>query len=344
MTMPVNEDGPVNEHGGDLTAVRAQFPQVRVPWIDLSTGINPRAYPVPVLPDAAWRELPDASAFQRLRQAAASAYGAPATLILPASGTQALIQWLPYLRARLHGPSRVRIVSPTYSEHRSAWTRAGHTVRECAEPEADCDVLVITNPNNPDGNITSVYALAQIAESLRERNGWLVIDEAYCDTRPELSFCPKIQAHPNVIILRSFGKFFGLAGLRLGFAIAHPPLLGPLAEQLGPWAASGPAIAIAAQGLRDHAWIQSTRQCLVIQAEARDALLTRHGITLRGSHPLFCLVDSPHAPALFTQMALQGLYARRFLEHPHWLRIGAPSEEAFARMAGALTGLRAHAA
>ena len=313
-------------HGGDLTAIRSAFPQAQQPWIDLSTGINPQAYPIPEIDPRAWQHLPDTNSLGNLYQSAAEYYRVDASQITAAPGTQALIQWLPFLRAQQHGAGRIGVVGPTYAEHALCWARAGHSVTQIsAQPIADgnFDVVVLVNPNNPDGRITPGAELIQMAAQLAARGGWLVLDEAFMDCDPDNSFCPHLAAHPNVIILRSFGKFFGLAGLRLGFALGAPELITSIAMLIGPWAVSGMACAVGTQALGDRAWITHTRARLSLAAEQRDAMLTQQGLRIIGSHPLFSLIDTSYTDHLFTHLAQHGIYVRRFDAMPHWLRIGA---------------------
>src|SRR4051794_40912831 len=141
-------------HGGDLDAVSRRYPDAPRPWIDLSTGINPVAYPVPPLPPESWARLPTISEDRALRTAAATRYGVAAPdMIVAAPGTQALLQILPRLRPQ----SSVAVLVPTYEEHALCWRRCGHRVRLVNEVEAvaDAEVAVVVNPNNPTGRLLS---------------------------------------------------------------------------------------------------------------------------------------------------------------------------------------------
>ncbi len=229
-------------HGGDLAEVERHFPNAPRPWIDLSTGINPVAYPVPVLPAESWARLPSRSDQQALLAAAANRYGVrdPETIVV-APGTQALIQLLP----RLVPKCRVVVVGPTYEEHEVSWRRHGHDVTNVGDfSETDgAEVVVVVNPDNPTGRLLSTT-------ELRKRKATLVVDEAFIDFLPASASlagdCPR-----NAIVLRSFGKAYGLAGLRLGFAIAEPNIAARLQEELGPWSVSGPALAIGRAALME---------------------------------------------------------------------------------------------
>ena len=266
-------------HGGNLHDAIKRFGRPREEWLDLSTGINPQPYPVAPLRADAWHRLPEAS--PELLDAAQAYYRT--RHVLPVAGTQAAIQALPRLRA----PSRVMVAAPAYAEHAHQWARHGHALREVAYGElgnalSECDVMVACNPNNPTGAAIEPGVLLAWADRLAARGGWLVVDEAFADAEPQRSVA--VWSHqPGLIVLRSVGKFFGLAGLRLGFVAAHPVLLAQLAELLGPWAVSGPAQEIGCAALRDIAWQESTRARLLQDGARLHALLAEFGIDASGS-------------------------------------------------------------
>lgn len=307
-------------HGGDAqTAALALGVTITD---DLSTGINPWPYPfTPPVPES-YARLPTRAERSDLQAAAAAAYGvAEAGLVVPAPGTQALIQLLP----RLRPPGRVAVVGPTYAEHAACWRAAGHEVHEGEEPDPAADVVVLCNPNNPDGRRFAPEALAGLGQSLAARGGWLVVDEAFVDPTPELSLGPLLPL-PGVVVLRSFGKFFGLAGVRLGFALAEAPMVARLSAALGPWAVGGPTIAIGIQALSDREWIAATRARLSAAAADLDALLERHGLRLIGGTALFRLARCARAHELFQALLRRGIFVRHFPERPDRLRFGLPGD------------------
>ncbi|WP_044563282.1 threonine-phosphate decarboxylase CobD [Azospirillum sp. B4] len=326
-------------HGGDLTQAAALFPVAPGPWIDLSTGINPWPYPLPPIPDAAWTALPTRGALDALMAAAAGAYGAPGPdSLVAAPGSELLIQTLPRLRA----VGDVAIVGPTYGDHARAWGQAGHRVRSVTAPEdaiGSADVVVLCNPNNPDGRAWAPAALLDWAAVLAARGGWLVVDEAYADLDPARSVCPHAGT-PGLVILRSFGKFFGLGGLRLGFLLAPVPLLDAVRAGLGSWAVSGPALRVGAEALADGAWQVAARRRLTAAADALDGVLRAGGLRVIGGTALYRLVDAGDAAVLWRHLAAAGLWTRPFPEHvgcPGWLRVGLPPDAAaFDRLAAAL--------
>ena len=310
------------KHGGDLSETSARYGEPAGGWLDLSTGINPNPFPLPELPPDCLTRLPDKVAIAGLEAAARAAYGVPDDAeVVAAPGTQALIQVAP----RLLPPSPVTIPGPTYSEHNRAWRSAGHKVSE--HPDAsDAKVVVLVNPNNPDGARYSQPFLKGLAEGLSARSGVLVIDEAFADAHPEVSFVAETD-RPAVLVLRSFGKFYGLAGLRLGFAIASPLTARRLRELLGPWAVSGPAIEIGRQALLDHDWATQTRVALRDSADRLDQMLASHGLEVVGGTSLFRLVRTEQAQSLHEGLARMGIWTRVFAHTPHWMRLGLPAGE-----------------
>lgn len=308
------------EHGGNLRDAARHYG--RDDWIDLSTGINPHGYPAPAPSNAAWHRLPEPD--PALLIAACGYYRAPQ--LMPVAGTQAAIQALP----RLRPPSRVAVSAPSYAEHAHHWGLHGHTRRlvPYAELEATIDasdVMVVVNPNNPTGETIAPERLLDWAARLHARGGWLVVDEAFGDTAADLSVAPH-AAQPGLIVLRSVGKFFGLAGLRLGFVAAHARVLVDLADLLGPWAVSGPAQEIALQALRDTGWQQETQTRLAQAGDRMARLLQEHGIASAGT-PLFRWWPEARPEAFHEHMAARGIWCRLFREAARGIRVGLPARE-----------------
>lgn len=314
-------------HGGDLGEVRRRHPAAPQPWIDLSTGINPLPYPVTGLPADVWSRLPSREAEQALIAAAAARYRCEPGQLVAAPGTQALIQILPRLVAR----SRVAIVGPTYAEHELCWRRHGHDVGVVADLEAaDAEVVVVVNPDNPTSRLLSSQALRGVAARL------LIVDEAFIDLLPDdASLAGDLPG--NAVLLRSFGKVYGLAGLRLGFAVAPASIAARLREELGPWAVSGPALTIGATALSDDAWLQVAAARLAGDGRKLDALLVSAGFTILGGTPLFRLVSHPKAHEKVEDLARRGIHVRAFGHQPTCLRFGLPrDDEGFRRLSAAL--------
>jgi cobalamin biosynthetic protein CobC len=313
------------EHGGDLDAARRQFPAAPQPFVDLSTGINPHPYPFAAPSAEAFGRLPDPAMVERLAAAAAEFYGAPsAAHVVPAPGTQILIAPV----AALVPPGRAAVLSPTYAEHAAAARHGGHRVEEVAGIDglAGADLAVVVNPNNPDGRRVTRETLLACAGRLAP-GGLLVVDEAFMDASMSPDSLAGDVAGGRIVVLRSFGKFFGLAGLRLGFAIASADIAARLRATLGPWAVSGPAIAIGTAALVDKAWAEAMRLRLAREMERLEQILLARGLEIIGGTSLFRLTRTPVAAALFEHLGRAGILVRRFAGQVDWLRFGLPGEE-----------------
>lgn len=310
------------DHGGGLDGAAARWGGTRDAWLDLSTGINPVSYPIPDIPGPDWTALPDESAFSDLVAAARDFWAVPDGLdILPAPGASALIAALPGLVPA----SRVEIPGPTYNEHAAAF--AAHGWAQGTGPGA---AFVAVHPNNPNGRLWQ-------AEEIPTDRALTVLDESFCDIAPEASLMP-LAARPRTVILKSFGKFWGLAGLRLGFAIGQAETLAPLRDRIGPWAVSGPALRVGALALRDTGWAAKTRARLDRDAARLDALAMGFGWSVTGGTALFRLYDTPDASAAQNRLARHQIWTRRFPYSDRWLRLGLPGTEAdWGRVARALS-------
>lgn len=323
-------------HGGNLAAARRLFPDAPEPWIDLSTGINPVPYPLDGLSHGSFARLPQPAEIAGLEAIAASAWGvADACSIVAAPGTQTILHLLPtFLPAR-----RIGILGATYSGHAQAWANAGRELVQVEEAEAlaDFDFGVIVNPNNPDGRTVPLRLLTLIAKRLALRGGMLAVDEAFVEASAGLrSLAPHAHAC-GALVLRSFGKIYGLAGLRLGFAVAPPMVATALRQALGAWPVSGPAIDIGQQALADTAWLADAQHRLAGDCQQLDRLLRRAGFDALCGTPLFRTARHPGAPALFQRLCTAGILVRPFAQQPEQLRFGLPgTPDAWARLAAVL--------
>lgn len=314
-------------HGGNLAGAAQKFGQPAQGWIDLSTGINPTAYPIPDLEMDLWTRLPDQNRVQLLKEAAAFCYAVPhRELVIPVSGTQTLLQILPRL---FDGSKVVRIVGPTYKEHEHCWRQAGHDVLEVNDiltAEQDGDIVIVVNPNNPTGDIHQPDYLRKLAQRLHDKGGLLIVDQAFMDCMPELDIS-RHAGQEGLVILRSFGKFFGLAGLRLGFVLAGGDLGERLRDGMGPWCVNGPALEIGRQALCDDIWITDMRKTLVKSAQRLDQILEKNGVEVLGGTSLFRYCRHQDVKALFEHLGENGILVRTFEDQPDRLRIGLPGAE-----------------
>ena len=310
-------------HGGQLRAAAQHYRIPLAKWLDLSTGINPVGWPVPPIPPEVWQRLPEDDDGLMM---ACMVYsnGAP---IMPVAGSQAAIQTLP----QLYGPSRVGVLSPCYAEHGRAWQAAGHSVTHFSYAEAEravseSEIVVLTNPNNPTGCTIAPNVLLDWQRQLAARGGLLVVDEAFITATPELSIMAQAN-RPGLVVLRSLGKFWGLAGVRCGFVVAELSLLSQLEERLGPWAVSHPARWIAQRALSDRSWQAATTERLTQDSARLAALLDSHGLHSPSGCVLFRWVPTPRAVELFEAFARRGVLVRAF-PGCEGLRFGLPGSEA----------------
>ncbi len=320
MTVAATLD-PLLYHGGRIALAATRFPAAHKPWLDLSTGISPWAYPVGEIDSQIWQHLPQPEDLTALEAAAADAFGGVSPdQIVAVPGVDLAIRLL----ATLLPEPRVSIVGPTYGGYSYAWPEARTLPFTKAR---GADLLICANPNNPDGKV--------IAKTLLQRlRNTRIVDEAFADAMPDQSLLP----HRNgAIVLRSFGKFYGLAGVRLGFVIADRPFAKKLRALLGDWPIAGPALVIGTAAYRDVEWQQRQRERLSIASERLLLLLTQSGLEVAGGTPLFQLATHPEASAIFEHLAKAGILVRPFTDRPSWLRFGIPGTDAdFARLAAAL--------
>ncbi len=308
-------------HGGQTAAAAQLYPAAPRPWLDLSTGISPWAWPVPAIEPQLWQALPSRAALEQLEFAAARAFGISDTeQITAVPGSDIAIRLL----ARLLPAERVAIVGQSYAGYSAAWPEARVLPFDMARK---ADLMICANPNNPDGTVIEPRHIQRL-RNIR------IVDEAFADAMPEVS----MLLHRNgAIVLRSFGKFFGLAGVRLGFVVANKPVIRELRGLMGDWPISGPAIAIGTAAYCDRAW-QSLQRHRLAQGSARlAALLLGHGLQDAGGTANFRLCYAPDAPGLFTHLCRAGILVRPFIDRPDQLRLGIPGTDAdWARLDTAL--------
>ena len=310
------------KHGGNLRQAAEQYKIPLDRWIDLSTGINPNGWPVAAVSAESWLHLPQAQ--DGLEQAARDYY--QASHVLPVAGSQAAIQALPILRSC----ARVGMLSTAYAEHEHNWSRYGHTVVHVSPQDiesclAELDVLLLVNPNNPTGQTYSTDTLLDWHRQLAKRDGWLILDEAFMDSTPQQSLA-RFTDRQGLIVLRSLGKFFGLAGARCGFVLATVEMLDSLKELLGPWTVSGPTREVAGRVLADTQWQEASRQELNEQGERLKQLLNCYSLEPDGGTSLFQWLQHPQALRIHQELARKGIWTRYF-EQPASLRFGLPATE-----------------
>ncbi|MBY3052752.1 threonine-phosphate decarboxylase CobD [Rhizobium laguerreae] len=332
-------------HGGGITAAAATFGGRPDDWLDLSTGINPCPVALPDIPARAWHRLPDRHLVDEARRAARDHYGSGEILPLPVPGTQSVIQLLPRLieddRIAVTDnkvavtDKRIAVVSPTYGEYARAFASARFAVDavdDLAAIGSEHRLTVVVNPNNPDGRVWPTDTLIAAHDRMKAAGGLLVVDEAFGDTDPALSLASCAPQLSNLIIFRSFGKFFGLAGLRLGFAIAQDDILERFEDWLGPWAVSGPALSIAGSLLRSD--VSPIRGRIDDRNAGLHAVLKGAGLQISGGTALFTLVADARAGDIYTHLCRHHILVRKFDYAPDWLRFGLTPDPAADRRLG----------
>jgi cobalamin biosynthesis protein CobC len=325
-------------HGGRMHEARAQFPHAPEPWIDLSTGINPRSYPAPRPSKEQRNRLPGCEELKSLEQAAALAFGIDdAARVVATAGSESALRLLPQLLAL----KEAAIASPTYGSHAQSWRSAKPVALDLLLPQAARarQAVIIVNPNNPDGRIVGASELRSLHDALASQGGALIVDEAFADTVPAISVAALAgsAAAPRLLVLRSFGKFYGLAGLRLGFLVAAAPIAAALRSVLGDWPVSVDALLAGRAAYADSAWSERERQRLTRDARRLDHLLTRAGFSIVGGTSLYRLVSAPDAATRFRQLLQAGVLTRPFAADATLLRFGLPgSAAAWRRLSSAL--------
>ncbi|HVL00037.1 MAG TPA: threonine-phosphate decarboxylase CobD [Dongiaceae bacterium] len=338
MTKPNTAAPTPVQHGGNLHTAIQRYGIPRADWLDLSTGISPFPWSVPTLPADVWQRLPEADG--ALELAARNYYGCDT---LPVPGSQWAIQQLPALFAERQSIARVWLPQECYEEYRYWWQFHGHAVQTytalpAAEELQTQDLVIVLNPNNPSARYTPVQDLLILANDLRTHDGWLLVDEAFMDTTPEQSLLPHIAEDAHVMVLRSLGKFFGLAGIRTGFVCGNREIREILQQRLGPWSISHPTQWIATQALQDLTWQSNMRQQLPTQSETLLQCLACHfPAEILANTPLFVTLSLTHESALHwqDQLAHHGIWTRCF---PHWgkLRVGLTDDAGMERLVLAL--------
>ena len=309
-------------HGGRLAQARAIFGDGPEPWIDLSTGINSRPWPgaAAIAPD--WCNLPDPQGLVKLEEAAAAYFGADPDHVCAVPGSE---MGLRLLGALFELPARH--LTPAYRTHGAIFP-VSRAVASLDAPPTEPTMLVLANPNNPDGRMLPRASLREWLDWEETAGGWMIVDEAFADVTPDISLAGDVDCEGRLIVMRSFGKFFGLAGVRLGFMIAPRRIVAALRHFLGDWPVSAAAIAIGTAAYHDLDWIASARKAIDLRARALDTLLMRHGLEAKGECPLFRLVECPDAHGLFERLARHRILTRPFEERSDWLRFGLPAGEA----------------
>jgi cobalamin biosynthetic protein CobC len=324
-------------HGGRLGAARAAYSQAPQPWIDLSTGINPKSYPAPRARGVTLNRLPDTGELSQLESIAATAFGVgDPQRVVATGGTEPALRLLPYVLRQ----KAAIVAGPTYGSHADGWEKAGVPSRVVPDAElegsiADRTALIVVNPNNPDGRLVGRDRLRQLHDAVASRGGVLVVDEAFAEVTPQASVADiaGTRVAEHLVVLRSFGKFYGLAGLRLGFVVGSPVVAARVRGVIGDWPVSVDALAAGLAAYADRQWTERMRVQLASAARRLDGLLSRYGFEVVGGTSLYRLVRAGDAPARFERLAAAGILTRPFQHDATLLRFGLPgTPEAWQRL------------
>ncbi|MEM7619260.1 MAG: threonine-phosphate decarboxylase CobD [Pseudomonadota bacterium] len=323
-------------HGGALDVIAKAFPKAPLPWVDLSTGINPFPYPLDINVQETLAHLPREEHFKACSAAMAHAWSANPKYICPTPGSEWVIRHLPKLLLRTQSFSpgnlstkRIGLAEFSYTDHQQAWQQAGCDILMAKDPitlTQDVDILVIVNPNNPDGHLYTHEQLQQAHNHLQHKGGYLILDEAFIDLTPEHSLSNK-AGQPGLIILRSTGKFYGLPGLRLAALLAEHSIISSWNQFAGHWSVSGFALAAGEQIYADLAWPKHMRTKLSAKAKQLKKCLQTLKIKCVGNTDLFFLIEVSDAKSVWHHLATQGIYTRYFENQTDCLRLGLPATE-----------------
>jgi cobalamin biosynthetic protein CobC len=328
----------IDNHGGDLAWASQKFGIPIDKWLDLSTGINPYSYPVLQIQKDDWHFLPTRVQLEGVIDAARIYYCVPdKTKIIIGPGSQMLVNCLALI---LPEPKKIAIIYPTYEGHAQAFLNAGFQLTKCHNlheiADSPCTYAVVVNPNNPDGRVHHSSDLLKLANLLHQRGGALIVDEAFADTTPQISLAPS-ATEQGLIVIRSVGKFFGLAGLRVGFMLGCHPILDQLRLIMHPWPIGNYILKTVQSFLLDHAWQNRMRQQLTIEAISMDNFLLELGLHPVRGVALFCLIEQDDALSIYRKLANCGIYVRAFSTYPRWLRLGLLTSENYERFRKAFT-------
>lgn len=315
-------------HGGRLAKAQADHPSAPRPWLDLSTGVNPHGWRKGRASTSALARLPDPEDTAELEAVAASAFGVDAACVVAIAGAEAGLRRLP----EMIDARNVAIASPTYGSHADAWRLAGRAVRETARNrlfEDDADLFVVVNPNNPDGAISPGSELVKAAAGR-----WLIIDESFVELAPDMSAAHLVGS--RTLVLRSFGKFFGLPGVRLGFILCDAALAARFRRRNGDWPVGVDALSMGRAAYADTAWSERTRSLLDKAAERLDRMLTDTGFDIVGGASLFRLARCEDAARRAEALARQGVLVRTFAHDQTLIRFGLPERKHWRRLRAAL--------
>ena len=305
-------------HGGDIDLAIKKYGGEREDWIDLSTGINGTSYPWQQSIKFELRNLPSNKLLVNLERAASAAYKvAENTETAAVSGAQQIISLLPIC---LKSYNSVAILGPTYNEYEKAFKSSGikaQTVSEVSKLSSS-DIAIIVNPNNPTGKVIAEEILDDLSKKVRI----LIIDESF-----KTFSSRRIQKFENVIQINSLGKFFGLAGVRLGFVSGPSDFIKSVRRMLGPWPISSIAAEIGTIALNDNTWISEMEKILLEGSNVLHKACSTKNWKLVGKTNLFHTYATSSSLEVEKQFAAHYIWIRTFDYSETWVRLGIPTSK-----------------
>ncbi|MFT6098855.1 MAG: cobalamin biosynthetic protein CobC [Arenicella sp.] len=331
-------------HGGDLENAITRYGGAVHEWLDLSTGISPWNYPIPQFESSTWRTLP--SPETQLIAAASAYYRCLVCDIAVTPGSQLAIRLIPQLLNTALGKKMHAVAIPLigYQEHANSWQLANHKViRYRNFDELDTLVsdnlvsdVVVINPNNPSAERLSAAGLEKISSML---SGLLIVDEAFSDLEVDYnqhSSLKPLHHNDNVIVLKSIGKFFGLAGARVGFAVGTHPIVHQLQTLLSPWSVAGPSMEVATLALNDRQWQRSQIKRIKLHAEQQRLAMA----VIKQNEPNCRIMDQSLFFSVFGENdRIVGLH-EHLARMKIWARLGDPYVDPFVDHSEQLNWLR----
>jgi len=315
-------------HGGNIYQAARQYGIDAEKLIDFSSNVNPLG-PSSMARRAAKRSLsfidryPDPD-MTDLRRAIARYFGIKPEQVMCGNGSNSLIHLIP----RVFRPRKIFIPIPTFSEYASAAADAGSEVVTLSLKERDgfrldpvetafafrgVDMAFLCNPNNPTGQLIPKADMLEIMRYSHEHGIRLVIDESFMDFIGSESIVKEAVQASNVICLRAFTKFFGMPGLRIGYAVSDEATVAALREGQEPWSVSIPAERAAIAALNDWGHIKKTLR-LIEKERSRllDALRLLPGVETFPGAANFLLIKcvSVDTHALRQKLGSRGMLVR----------------------------------
>ncbi len=331
---PVNLELAAPKHGGDLAYWQRKVGNDALNWLDLSSACNREPWPVPEVSTALWMALPDQT--ELLEQAERYFARRPNAI---GAGSQHIIESLPPLLRESGCLTNQTVFVPRigYQEHAFAWRKWGYDIVYYDALEElltqHWAVAVVIQPNNPTGELASASILSQLVAHAEQQGASLVVDEAFIDATPEWSVLNHQQTKDlseSLFVMRSVGKFFGLAGARVGFVFCASKWQVALNNLLGPWPVATPSLHLVSLALADTAWQSHALQNLTVRQAAfvervmpkLNTVFDSQDSVRNALFTTWFLDSQAYAEHVFTMLHQVGVHTRL---GDGWIRVALPA-------------------